>query len=141
MTVPGLTAHMGTTRMAVGYAGECIVALAFQENGYIVNTSHDTGDMFVIDEHGVMSFVEVKTARRDSEGKWHFTLYKKYHADHRYTDYVVLLCIMKSGFAIPFVIPTEHVRDQKTAKITSYPMTYKGRFAQFRQSLKKLRLT
>lgn len=140
MTMPELTAHMAQGRVAIGATGENVIARAFEARGYSVRTAYENGDLHVITPAGELNYVEVKTARRGKDGKWRFTLYKKNSQDHRYSDYVVLLCVMKSGFSVPFVIPTRFILDRHAIAITSYPQTYSGRFAQFRQSLKTLRL-
>lgn len=140
MTMPELTAHLSHGRVAIGNAGENLIARAFQDNGYTVRTAYDNGDLHVFDSDGELFHVEVKTARRNTRGTWVFTLYKKGSQNHRYTDFVVLLCVMKSGFSVPFVIPTMAVRDINAISITSYPQTYAGRFATYRQRLSHLRL-
>jgi hypothetical protein len=140
LTIPELTAHMAQTAVTLGSAGENLIALALQANGYTVRVGYEMGDLHVVDKDGTIYYVEVKTARRASDKKWRFTLYKKHQQDHRYSDFVVLLCVLKSGFAVPFVIPTSFVRDIHAAAITSFPDTYQGKFSQFRQTLAKLRL-
>lgn len=140
LTIPELTAHMAQTSVALGSAGENLVSLALQANGYTVKTAYEMGDLYVVDKEGTVYYVEVKTARKASDKKWRFTLYKKYQQDHRYSDFVVLVCVLKTGFAVPFVIPTSFVRDIHACAITSFPDTYQGKFAQFRQSIRTLRL-
>lgn len=140
MSIPELTAHMSQGRVAIGATGENVVARAFEDNGYTVTTSYVNGDLTVINKSGEIFYVEVKTARKGSKGQWKFTLYKRGSQNHRYADFVVLLCVMKSGFGIPFVIPIEHCRDITAINIPTYPGRYQGKYATFRQSLKRLRL-
>lgn len=142
MTIPQLTSYMSQTRVQLGAAGELLVARALEERGYRVSTSHHkkAGDLTIITDEGQIVYIEVKTARRGTDGKWHFTLYKKGSQDHTGADVVILLCITKSGSATPFVIPISALENQHQACITSYPTTYGGRLAQFRQTIRKLRI-
>jgi len=140
MTIPQLTAHMSQGRVAIGTVGESVVARAFEDNGYTVTTSYVNGDLTVINKSGEMFYVEVKTSRKASNGRWMFTLFKRGSQNHKYADFVVLLCVMKSGFSIPFVIPIEHCKGVNAITIPSYPGHYQGKYATFRQSLRRLRL-
>lgn len=140
MSIPELTAHMSQGRVAIGTAGENMVAKAFEESGYHVRTAYSNGDLHVINKSGELFYVEVKTSRKGVDGRWRFTLFKKGSQTHHYANFVVLLCVMKSGFSIPFVIPIEHCRDVNSITIPTYPGHYQGKYATFRQSLKKLRL-
>jgi hypothetical protein len=131
---------MAQSHVAVGLAGEIVIARAFEANGYTVDISHDRGDLHVFDADGVMSIVEVKTARRGASGYWRFTLYKKGSQDHRSADFVVLLALSKTGYGVPFVVPIEACRNKNSANISSWPLYYRGWLAQYRQSMRKLRL-
>jgi len=140
MTMHELTAHMSQSHTAVGLTGEVAIARAFEANGYLVDVSHEGGDLHVVDSDGVMHRVEVKTARRGKDGCWRFTLYKKGSQDHRKADFVVLMCLSKAGFGVPFVIPISACKDRNSAQISSWPDKYKGWLSPFRQSMRKLRL-
>jgi hypothetical protein len=143
-TIPQLRSHLAQSHVAVGKAGELIIARALETAGYAVSITHQRGDLTVVDQHGEIFYVEVKTARKGKDGKWRFTLYKHWQGrtctNHAFTDFVVLVCVMKTGDCVPFVIPTPELLDKRQAVITSYPMDYQGRLAQFRQSLRKLTL-
>lgn len=134
------------TRRALGAAGEIAVAQALVASGYLVDNPHNAkaGDLSVFDSDGHKFKVEVKTARLNTEKRFCFTLYKRWQgrecADHRSCDFVVLLCVLKSGAAVPFVLPTSAVRFQKSIAIGQDPRGYAGKYAQYRQSLKELRL-
>lgn len=140
MTMPELTAHMAQTHTAVGLAGEIATARAFEVNGYAVDIAHEGGDLHVIDTHGVIYRVEVKTSRKGADGRWRFTLYKKGSQDHKKADFVVLLALAKTGHAIPFVVPIDVCREKHSVCIPTWPLTYNGWLAQYRQSMRKLRL-
>jgi hypothetical protein len=140
-TLPYLRQHMTMDHVSVGVAGELFIAASLEAAGYLVSTIHVRGDLKVITPDGEILYVEIKTARLSTDKKYRFTLYKKGHTDHRHADIVILVCILKSGDVVPFVVPAAAVRDQKQAVITSYPHTYAGRFAQYRQRPKSLTLS
>lgn len=139
-TLPEMTAHLAQTHVAVGLAGEVVIARAFEANGYTVDISHDRGDLHVFDADGVMSIVEVKTSRKGADGRWRFCLYKKGSQNHRKADFVVLLAVGKTGFGVPFVVPIHVVRDKNAVCIPRWPLDYQGYLAPYRQSTRKLRL-
>lgn len=139
-TLPEMTAHLAQTHVAVGLAGEIVIARAFEGNGYAVDIAHERGDLHVFDSDGVMSTVEVKASRKGSDGRWQFCLWKKGSQDHRKADFVVLLVVSKTGFGIPFVVPIHVLRDKNKVCLPTYANTYNGYLAPYRQSLRKLRL-
>lgn len=139
-TLPEMTAHLAQTHVAIGLAGEVVIARAFESNGYLVDISHDRGDLHVIDSDGVVHRVEVKTARKCADRCWHFNLFKKGSQDHRHSDFVVLLALGKMGAGVPFVIPINVLQDKVHIKLPSQPNAYKGYLAPYRQSMRKLRL-
>jgi hypothetical protein len=144
LTIPQLMGHLAQTHTEVGKGGELMIARALEAVGYAVSLAHTFGDLTVVDKHGEIFYVEVKTARRGRDGKWRFTLYKRWQGrvctNHVYTDFVVLVCALKTGDCIPFVVPTSELLDKHQAVITSYPTDYKGRLAHFRQNLRKMTL-
>src|SRR4051812_28096395 len=140
MTMPELTAHMSHSHNAVGLAGEVVAARAFEANGYTVDISHDRGDLHVFDSDGVLSLVEVKTSRKGADGRWRFCLYKKGSQNHRKSDFVVLLCVGKTGFAVPFVVPIHVLQNRNAVCIPRWPLDYQAYLSPCRQSMRKLRL-
>lgn len=146
LSFPDLTAHLSTTRVSVGFAGELLASRALQANGYHVRLSHERGDLSVIlPSTGEVVAVEVKTARYGKDGTYRFTLYKHWQgrqcADHRNADIVILLCVSRTGHAIPFVVPVPIVGDRRVVAITSrFPTKYAGWLTPFRQTLGSLRL-
>jgi hypothetical protein len=142
--LPGLIASLSNPScQAIGMMGEQIVYHMLASAGYIVSNTHpgeQRADLRVITPHGEVLRVEVKTARKACDGKWHFTLRKKGKTDHSHSDVVILLCVMLTGFCVPFVIPTARIVHQQQACINSDPYRYKGKFARFRQPLHKLSL-
>lgn len=136
-----------TTRHALGTAGEQAITDALKASGYTVDASHPTGcgDLRVIDpKTGEPIFVEVKTARPNTRKRFCFTLWKcgknRAKTDHRGADFVVLLCVLKSGVNIAFVIPADVLRFQKSIEIPKDPRGYAGKYSQYRQDMKELRL-
>lgn len=133
------------TRRALGAAGELKVAEALIAQGFEVDASHPhkSGDLRVFDEWGDVFYVEVKTARQNARKEWCFTLYKLWQGrectDHRSCDFVVLLAVLKSGQAIPFVIPCDKLQRVKAISF-SHPQTYAGKYSYYRQNIKELRL-
>lgn len=141
---------LATTRQALGTAGEMKVKEALEASGFTVDASHPykCGDLRVFDRAGNILYVEVKTARssrsKTREG-FNFSLYRKIPngrvcTDHRGTDYTILLCVLKSGNCVPFVIPTREIA--RITQITVPPDTwnYAGKYARFRQNINELRL-
>ena len=143
-TIPELINYLSSSRGQVGAAGELLIARTLEMRGYRVSTSHrqGRGDLSVINDHGEIFYLEIKTARRGKDGKYCFTLYKHWQgrvcSDHRHADIVILLCLLKTGYGVPFVVPVAELATVSKACITSYPTSYNGRFAQYRQKLNKL---
>lgn len=131
-------------RKSLGTMGEMVARNLFLKAGYAVITTRDgehRGDLVVIDQKtGERYQVEVKTSRRNRDGKWRFTLWKKGCTDHRHSDFVVLLPVLKSGRVVPFIIPTADLEDKHHAVITSHPESYHGRLAVYRQNEWEFRL-
>lgn len=144
LTLPQLKRHMAQTRIAVGSAGEMMVARALEAQGYRVSIPHERGDLTAILTDGQILSIEVKTARKGKDGKYRFTLIKYWQGrtctDHRNTDLVILVCILKTGDAVPFVIPTATIGNRRALAISSYPTDYTGWLAPFRQSLNSINL-
>jgi hypothetical protein len=132
--------NLAVQRVHVGAIGEQVVANALERRGYLIQGWHERGDLTVLTPDGEYLYVEIKTARKGKDGKWRFTLRKKGSQDHSKSDIVILLCVMKAGDAVPFVIPTEQLLSQNQAVITSYPHLYQGKFTAFKQSLKYIKL-
>lgn len=129
---------------AIGRFGEEWLAQNLEKRGYLVSIAHAEGDLKVISRDGEILSVEVKTARVNGDGKWQFTLRKYWQgrtcADHRNVDFVVLVCVEKTGRLTPFVIPITVLAHRQAVAITSNPRTYGGALAKYRQTLKKLTL-
>lgn len=124
---------------AVGALGERTAWLLFEKAGYAVNRAGaHRGDLRVIrPDTGEFANVEVKTARRCKDGKWRFTLIVGKNGektDHRDADYVLLLPVLSSGQAVPFLIPVDVLANQRQAVITSDPLRYSGKLAAYRRS-------
>lgn len=135
-TLPGFALSLADRgRRAVGALGELTAWQMLEKSGYQVSQGGPMrGDLRAIStQTGQIFNVEVKTARRCTDGRWRFTLRKNGHCDHRHSDIVILLAIMPSGRIIPFVVPVSVLADQKQAVITSHPEHYSGKLAVYRQ--------
>lgn len=136
ITLAGFHTPLVQSRTGVGTLGELTAKQLFAESGYYAARARRrrAGDLVVIDRAtGEAHRVEVKTARRCSDGKWRFTLWKKGSTDHRDSDYVLLLAVLADGAVIPFLVPVAVLRDQRQAVITSEPTAYNGKLAPYRQ--------
>lgn len=122
---------------AVGALGERTAWLLFEKAGYRVSrpAGKRHGDLRVIDPlSGLVAYVEVKTARRSKDKKWRFTLIVQGKTDHRDADYVLLLAVLASGQAVPFLVPVDVLVNQRQAVITSDPLRYAGKLAAYRRA-------
>lgn len=144
LTIPQLHGTMSQTRIALGALGEQLIAQYLQRAGYAVSTPHERGDLSVVLPTGEILAIEVKTARKSKDGAYRFTLYKYWQgrvcADHSNTNFVILVCVQRSGYAVAFVVPTRDLQGKTAVGITSEPRKYHGWLAPYRQELKKLRL-
>lgn len=125
------------SRVSLGAWGENVARNLLVRSGYAVQPSPYgyPGDLLV--KHrltGELIILEVKTARRCSDGKYRFTLWKDGHTDHRKADAVILLPVLESGRVVPFVIPVSFLAVYSQVSITSHPESYSGKLARFRQS-------
>ena len=143
-SLPGLIRNLSNpSARALGALGEQLVYLLLEQNGYTVSAVHPgekRGDLRVVTPSGEIMRVEVKTSRRAPDGKWRFRLYKPGHTDHKHSDVVILLCIARTGYSVPFVIPTDVLRYQTNAVISSNPYVYAGKFAPYRQKMHALKV-
>lgn len=139
-----LIAHMAQTTVSLGLTGELLVAQALQKRGYETYITHKNGDLMVYDKRGNALTVEVKTARKNSQDRYQFCLIKDWQGrrccDHRKADFTVLLCVLRTGNVVPFVIPARTMADRRSVAVTSNPRTYTGWLSAFRQSIEHIRL-
>jgi hypothetical protein len=144
LTFPELERHMSYSRNYLGTAGEVWAARALEAAGYKVRLDHQRGDLTAITKDGEILYVEVKTARQGKDKKWRFTLYKYWQkrlcTDHNRADFVILLCVLKPGCCVPFVVPTDRLSAQRQAVITSHPDKYAGKLSLYRQPAKRITL-
>lgn len=139
----GILASHG--RNAIGRLGEHLAYLLLEQCGYrcsFTRQGQQRGDLRVVDPaSGVIHRVEVKTARRASDHKWRFLLWKKGHQDYRHADFVLLLAVWISGEVTPFVIPVADLGERSQICISSHPLHYTGCWATYRQTPSSLSLT
>src|SRR3972149_4905962 len=126
MTLPTMQMYLSDSkRKAVGTMGEITIARMLECSGYDVSFTHPgekRGDICAVSRStGEIMRIEVKTARRATDGKYRFTLFKKGHTDYRDSDVVILLPVLKSGRVVPFVLPVERLGKRSTVLITSPP--------------------
>src|SRR3954470_192412 len=93
---------LSASNTSIGIFGEQWLATHLEWRGYKVATNHKwrRGDLQIFLGNRQSLYVEVKTARISTDGRYHFRLLKndKYGAtDHRRTDFVALLCITARG--------------------------------------------
>lgn len=130
------------SRGVVGAAGEMTARLLFEKAGYAVRRADQhNGDLTVIDTGTGESWnVEVKTSRKNRDGKWRFKLIVAGHTSHHDADFVLLLAVLKSGRCVPFLVPVNVLALQRQAVICSHPEKYAGKLAQYRQKAGALTL-
>lgn len=139
--LPGLFNQFTQNRVALGTAGEGIIAHYLQKSGYEVSTNHTPADLCVFLKNGSVVYVEVKTARFHFP-RWQFCLYRHNYTDHRKAHIIILLCASKAGYGIPFVMPVSAVSSIKQIQISSAnPREYRGKYAKYRQTLQSLDLS
>jgi hypothetical protein len=143
-TLPGLQIAMADLKsQALGRQAEAYVRLLLEASGYnaIITRPDEAGDLRATDPAtGLTWVIEVKAARRASDKRWHFTLWKKNHTDHHLSDMVILLAVTPSAHVVPFVIPAAAVQQRSAIVISSDPAQYSGKFACYRQSISNLQL-
>ena len=126
----------------MGSLGEQVVKEQLEANGAIVRYSakgEHMGDLTVLNSStGELISIEVKTAKLSKDRKYRFTLRKDGSQDCSGVDYVVLLVVLKTGFAVPYVIPGERLEGKRQACITSHPDTYSGQYSSFKCSIESI---
>lgn len=125
------------TPQQLGRIAEDFVISHLQKLGYCARLTKrglEIGDVFAIDPTtGEMWHIEVKAARIASDGRFHFTLWKRGHTSHRRTDVVVLLCYYENiDIAIPFVIPTKNILNQNQVTIPAIGTGVKTKYKLYR---------
>lgn len=129
---------------AIGALGECVAKLMLQKSGYVVSGAHPKekrGDLLLVEPtSGKIFSIEVKTARRSSDKRWHFLLFKSGKTDYRHADFVLLLQVLKSGTCVPFLIPVEALGERSQVCIGKPAVDYVGMWAKYRQNSRNIRL-
>lgn len=138
-TLPGLMPTFANQRRkALGCAGEIWVSEQLARAGWQVSFTRERehrGDLRAVHPMtGEILKIEVKTARQGKDKKWRFTLVKQGCTDYRHADVLILLCALKSGHVVPFVIPVAEIPNRRQMCITSHPNSYAGDLARYRQT-------
>jgi len=101
-------AMIQSDRRGRGAAGETLAQDLLCRAGYEVRKyppKSKRGDLQVIEINtGEVWAVEVKTAKRRSDGKWCFQLLNK-SQDYRHADYVLLVAVLSGGKTAEYLIP------------------------------------
>ncbi len=122
---------------ALGYAGERYALTHYQQNGFKVEHQPDGYHFDLLLTCPVKKTtikIEVKTARKASDGRWHYTLYKKNHADHVTSDYVLLLQISPCGSVTTYLIPTDVLLAKKQVSMSASE-NYTGIYSQYKNTI------
>lgn len=128
----------------LGTFGEDYAYGLFEDAGYhMVNVARGTrrGDLLAVDDNGVITRIEVKSARRGAGG-WQFCLSRRVNGrvctDVKHAEYVLLLAFGATGSPVPFLIPVEALGDRKQIGFHTNPREYAGKWAQYRVNELKL---
>ena len=119
---------------ALGVHGEQVATELFKQNGYrVLRPGIKSGDLLVVHlETGEVNKIEVKTARRNGQGRWQFNMRKKGHTDARYSDYILLMAVIVSGRVVAFLIPSVEVSARSQVTLFSHPDRYAGKYREYR---------
>lgn len=136
---------------SIGTYGEMIAHSFIEEAGYFVQkpAAKKQGDLLAI--HPIVgrpTRIEVKLARaklRTLRGCKNETLYfnfclkrdgvknkRNLMTDCAYSDYVLLICLLPSGYTVKFLIPVRELNGQKSITIYGHPDDYDKSFAKYR---------
>lgn len=126
------------THVDLGETGQDVAMIAFANAGYLADFPQDkkSGDIRLKDWlTGEIFSVEVKTSRRDSQGRFQFGMKRRrpnggYKTDVAHSDFALLLAVCDE--IIPFVIPAEIC--PTCIAIPGNPKTYAGKWAQYRRA-------
>ena len=123
-------------RQGIGALGEMVARRLFENAGYEVSRAERRqGDLRIIQpQTGEVRQIEVKTSRRASDRRYHFTLWKKGKTDYRDADTVLLLAVLKSGDVVPFVIPVSALGERSQITISGDCWNYSGVWRKYRCS-------
>lgn len=123
-----------------GVHGEHLAAALLEKAGYLVEfvrRDDHAGDLRATDQaSGEVWRIEVKTARRSAAGRWQFLLRKNDRhgvTTCQQSDLVLLLAVLKTGTAVPFLIPCPALAGIQKIEIPSHPEEYAGKWAVYRQ--------
>lgn len=133
------------TRYDNGLSGEQLLANALVASGYNVEfTKHrKQGDLLAFDSKGNVFRVEVKTSRRNKDGRWKYCLRKRdgfggTNIDH--ADFVALIQVCKLSVEL-LIVPSEEFAGNLTHFSVRTRFTlYRGKFGKFRQNLRGINL-
>lgn len=118
---------------SLGAWGEHYVRRELEKLGFVVDrAAFRNGDWRVIHPGtGQIIHYEVKTARKDKQGRYQATVRKAGHACLEGADYVLLIVKTPANFCYPYLIPCAAVQVNKIT-ICSHPELYEGKWNIYR---------
>lgn len=126
------------TRQRLGTAGEKYAVKLLSRLNEVVSARVEprkyAGDLHVILNTGEIKRVEVKTATRNKDGYFRFTLVKDNHTNHTGADVVICLCVLDFDLVIPFVIPVSACESKRVIAISNNVVKYAGQWATYRDN-------
>lgn len=132
--------RLANNSYSAGVHGEQLAAALLERAGYrvdYVRQAEHAGDLKATDPAtGETWRVEVKTARRERSGRWQFLMRKADRhgvTDCANADVVLLLAVLKTGTAVPFLIPCPALAGVQKITISSHPEEYAGKWSIYRQ--------
>ena len=139
--------HWEMTARQLGDAGEKMVRDALNHVGFNARIEHmvNCGDILahLPDGYGELYAIEVKTSRKGRDGNFAFQLFKKDkygQTSCKNCDFVILLCVLDSGFVVPFCIPYEKIRGQKKIELSGQILSYSGKYKPYRRQIGRMML-
>lgn len=124
---------------ARGTAGELLAVELLKQSGYFAGRTakYSKSDVVVFDHSVQRSYnLEVKVSLAGYQGTYKFCLRKesaKGKTDYRKADYLMLICVSKSGSFTVFVMNTVNVGDVWYLSISGNPVEYRGKYRQYQQ--------
>lgn len=123
---------------ALGEIGELYAMRLLRGLGYRVRRYHHKGyDLIATNlTTGDRLRIEVKTARKHSDGKWRFTTIKndKYgRTNSAHSDIVICLQWWEASFT-PYLIPIADILGKVSICVTSNPIRYAGKYRQYQHN-------
>jgi Domain of unknown function (DUF3883) len=131
--------HLASSNTLKGSIAEHAIARYLRKIGYKAKVMRHAGyDILAVNKStGETIRIEVKVSTQNKDKKYRATTYKygRYgHTDHTKSDVIIFLCQLPytAGQCVPFIIPTQAQGNKTFLCVTSNPLTYNGKLAQYR---------